>query len=427
MRRVSPLRWLSFFTLTTALGLGCDADGMRNAVVKVYPSSYKAEASPSGFTPEFKDNDLSRPRLDITLTKVAEGFAAPTDIQFVPGLDDVMWVAEKGGGLHWFRLSDRKRGTVLTLKPLTDSEQGLLGVAFHPRFADNGKFYVNYITEAGGKDITRVSEWQLPPAGTLEPEQRFLAVTGSERVVLEVVQPYANHNGGQVAFGPDGFLYVGLGDGGWANDPNKYGQNRQTLLGKMLRLNVDSPEPGKGYSIPADNPFVGSTDTRPEIFAVGLRNPWRYSFTPDGRLITGDVGQDAFEEVTFIPKGSNLGWNVREGMHCFPKDTPCDAKGLLDPIFEYGHDEGQSITGGYVYTGTTIPALSGKYVFGDFVSGRLWALELPAGDDVRIPSEKAYSLGRWPVLISTFGRDGKGNVYLSDFGAGVIYRMDGKG
>lgn len=404
-----------------AVAPACDADDMRSAVVKVYPTRYAAEANPSGLVAEFKGPDEKRPRIAISLSRVVSGVGSPTDIQFAPMRNDLMLVAEKGGNLKWFRLSDGKSGTLMTIKVLTDSEQGLLGLAFHPRFVDNGKFYVNYITQKDGKDITRVSEWQVPPGSVLEQ-----ATPRDERVVFEVVQPYANHNAGQLMFGPDGYLYLGLGDGGWANDPHKAGQNLQNYLGKMLRLDVDKPANGKGYGIPADNPFVGRSDALPELYAYGLRNPWRYSFAPDGRLVVADVGQDTWEEVSVAPKGGNLGWSLREAAHCFPPNSECKAEGFVEPIFEYSHEEGKSITGGYVYTGSRIPALAGKYVVGDFVAGKLWALDLPTAGAAAglLASDKVFSLGRWPILIPTFGRDNAGELYVADFGAGVIYRLD---
>lgn len=413
----------------------CDADDMRNQMVKLYPSGYKAQPNPAGLVPEFTSNGPAEavaqpengaqarvsPQLKIALTRVVSGISAPTDIQFAPGRPELMLVAEKGGALKWFRLNDNKSGTLMTLKVLTDSEQGLLGLAFHPRFSENGKFYVNYIAQKDGKDVTRISEWQVTPGKPLEE-----LTPGSERVIIEIVQPYANHNAGQLAFGPDGFLYLGLGDGGWADDPHKAGQNLKTLLAKMLRLDVDKTSGDKAYGIPADNPFVGRSDVLPEIYAYGLRNPWRYSFAPDGRLIVADVGQNTWEEVSLLPKGGNLGWSKRESAHCFPPNSQCESAGFVEPIFEYSHEVGKSITGGYVYMGTRIPALAGRYVVGDFVMGKLWALELPpvGAPAGLLPSEKVLDLGRWPMLISTFGRDPQGEVYVADYGEGVIYRLD---
>ncbi|MCB9779561.1 MAG: PQQ-dependent sugar dehydrogenase, partial [Alphaproteobacteria bacterium] len=246
--------------------------------------------------------------------------------------------------------------------------------------------------------------------------------------LLEVRQPYANHDAGQLAFGTDGMLYIGLGDGGAADDPKGNGQDASTMLGSMLRIDVDHQDDGRHYAVPTDNPFVGGgTPTErtrgpvpPEVWAIGLRNPWRYSFHPDGRLIVADVGQSSWEEVTILGAGENAGWNVMEANHCF-NGVPCDPTVLRGAVWEYSHKVGQSITGGYVHTSADVPGLQGRYVVGDFATGRIWALDLP--DD---PGGRAtpVSLGKWPVLISTFGRDGAGRVYVGDFQEGRVLRID---
>jgi glucose/arabinose dehydrogenase len=233
-----------------------------------------------------------------------------------------------------------------------------------------------------------------------------------------VDQPYGNHKAGQLAFGPDGDLYVGFGDGGSEGDPQGNGQNTHTFLGKMLRIDVNHRDSGKAYAIPQDNPFVNTSSFLPEIWALGLRNPWRYSFDSQGRLIVSDVGQDTWEEIDLLEKGRNYGWNIREGKHCYHPPQGCRTQGLTDPIYEYSHDEGIAVIGGYVYDGKAIPSLSGKYVFGDFGSGRLWALTLPDASDV-------FALGRWGVSISTFGRDLQGELYLADYTSGKIYHIAG--
>ena len=306
---------------------------------------------------------------------------------------------------------------MLTIDVPTRSEQGLLGLAFHPKFEDNGRFFVNHIVDVDGEQRTRVTEF----AGLEAP--------GSGRTVIEIPQPYANHNGGQVAFGPDGMLYVGMGDGGWRDDPKGHGQNGATLLGSMLRIDVDGRDDGLGYAVPPDNPWVGQAGVAPEAWAIGLRNPWRYSFTPDGRLLVADVGQNTYEEVNLVSAGDNLGWKVREGRSCFPPGDGADCPtpvegGLQDPIYVYDHDEGASITGGFVYTGPSIPALQGRYVFGDFVSGRLWAIPVPAeAVPPSPPPVEAAALGRFPVLVSTFAQGPDGELYLADFKDGTVYRL----
>jgi len=296
---------------------------------------------------------------------------------------------------------------------VTVSEQGLLGLAFHPKFAENGKFYLNYTPSGVRTEVTRIAEW-VAPGGDLS------ATPVETRVILEQEQPYQNHNAGQIAFGPDGLLYIGFGDGGLRADPLSAGQDGNNWLGAMLRVDVDSPADGKEYGIPADNPGLSKPDWKPEVWAIGLRNPWRYSFAPDGRLVVADVGQNLYEEVTILPAGGNAGWSRREAGHCFPPSSSCDKGDLVDPIHEYPRGAGTSITGGYVSTGDAVPALKGKYVFADFTSGRVWALDLPATTE---GSATVHALGKWPALISTFGRDGAGDLYMGDYGKGAVYKL----
>ena len=235
------------------------------------------------------------------------------------------------------------------------------------------------------------------------------------RPILSVGQPYQNHNAGQLAFGPDGMLYIALGDGGWHYDPRGHGQNLGTLLGSMLRVDVNA---AKGYAVPPDNPFVDREGARPEIWAYGLRNPWRFSFASDGRLLVADVGQNNFEEVNVVQKGDNLGWKTREARHCFDPNEDCATEGLVDPIFEYPRELGLSVTGGYEYTGSRVEILKGAYVFADFTSGHMWALKLPEKREG--PMADSQLLGRWPLLISAFGRDAQGELYVADWGRGLV-------
>jgi glucose/arabinose dehydrogenase len=272
---------------------------------------------------------------------------------------------------------------------------------------------VNY-TPLDGKRRTRVSEWQLAA-------QRLGHEPATERrIILEVEQPFPNHNAGQLAFGPDGMLYVGLGDGGSRDDPNDNGQNLSTLLGSMLRIDVDHQGAARPYGIPRDNPFANQREARGEIWAYGLRNPWRYSFDEGGRLIVADVGQDDFEEVSIVSKGDNLGWRVREASHCFPPGTKCSNKGYADPVFEYPRSLGKSITGGYVYLGSELPELAGQYLCADYLSGNLWALALP---NDRSAKATGRLLGTWPRSITTFGRGADGEIYAGDFGSGDILKL----
>jgi glucose/arabinose dehydrogenase len=352
---------------------------------------------------------------------VARGFAQTTDVQFVPGVELRAVVLQKTGTARVVtlprsgdaRVAEAEDSPLLFQIAVRDhSELGLLGLAFSPKFRENGLFYVHY-NPKDGEMRTRVSEWFVPPA-------RLGAELAKERrVILEVRQPYSNHNGGGLAFGPDGMLYVGLGDGGSGGDPEDNAQKLSTLLGKMLRIDVTRQDAGREYAVPKDNPFVGAKGARSEIWAYGLRNPWRYSFDPRGRLIVGDVGQNAWEEISLVERGKNLGWKPREGAHCFSPKEGCRAEGLVDPLFDYDRSLGLSVTGGFVYTGKRIPKLGGRYVFGDFASGRLWALELP--DSVR--RANATFLGRFSYAFSTFARDSDGELYAADFGPGTLHRL----
>lgn len=364
-------------------------------------------------TPAFDGADARRPRIAVRLEPVASGFSEVTDVQFPPDDPDRMIVLEKGGRATWVRLDSGQRGPLFERAVLSSSELGLLGLAFHPRFSENGKIYVNYVPDAQPRR-SRIAALTV---------DRSAWTAGDEQVLLEVEQPYANHDAGGLAFGPDGMLYVGWGDGGSGGDPQGNGQNKLSLLGSMLRLDVDQPGAETAYSVPADNPFVGDPAYRPEMFAVGLRNPWRISFTPDGRLVVADVGQNRWEEVDIVFAGANLGWNIREARSCFSPKEGCPTAGLTDPVYAYGREEGASITGGYVATGPAAPALSGAYVFGDFVSGRLWALDLSPAALAKGGDAPISSLGRWPLQPATFGRDSRGDLYVADFSGGQIYRI----
>jgi len=291
------------------------------------------------------------------------------------------------------------------------NEQGLLSVALPPDFATSGVFYVNYTDRYGDTVVARYR---------LQKDDLYQADPNSEEIILRIEQPAANHNGGQLQFGPDGYLYIGMGDGGRAGDPWGNAQNPQVLLGKMLRIDVLSAGP---YRIANDNPFVGRHDVRSEIWALGLRNPWRFSFDRlTGDLYIADVGQDRHEEVSFQPGGSpggeNYGWDVMEGGQCFEPATGCDPTGLVLPVAEYDHTWGCSITGGYVYRGARYPQMYGVYFFGDFCSGRIWGLW-------REPSDrwKTVLLLETEVNISSFGEDAAGELYVLGYGDGTIYRI----
>lgn len=288
------------------------------------------------------------------------------------------------------------------------SERGLLGLAFHPRFSENGYFYVNYTDQDGNTVIARYSA--SPAADQAEPD--------SEMRLLQAEQPYPNHNGGMLAFGPEGYLYIGLGDGGSAGDPQGNGQSLQTLLGKILRIDVDREDP---YAIPADNPFA-SGGGKPEIWAYGLRNPWRFSFDAlTGDLFIGDVGQNQWEEVDFqgagSPGGLNFGWSFREGSHPY-QGEPADGSRLTEPVAEYDHSLGCSITGGEVYRGMNLPEWQGVYLYGDYCNGNIWGLlQTPGG------TWQNQLLFSTDYSISSFGVDESGEVYLLDLQQGDIYQL----
>ena len=275
------------------------------------------------------------------------------------------------------------------------SEQGLLGIAFHP--SKPNVAFLNFTRQKDGATV--IVRALLDGKGG-----------GSQQPILTVEQPWANHNGGGVAFGPDGMLYVGMGDGGSAGDPRNAGQDGNTLLAKMLRLDVDNVPPGKLYGIPKDNPFLAADDgISDEIFALGLRNPWRFTFGPDGALWVGDVGQNLWEEVDIIPKGGNLGWPCLEGTHAFKALPVCKTATFVAPLAEYGHDQGQSITGGVVYTGKAIPSLVGHYLYADYVTGRVWSLS--RGGTPQLLLEASAN-------ISSMGLDVDGEVLMTthDYG-----------
>lgn len=343
-------------------------------------------------------------------------FEQPLGMIQAPGLPGRWFLLEKKGRVLVFAASDSAPSASVFLDITArvnsgGSEMGLLGMAFHPRYAESLQAFVSYTGHGSqpGSLISVVSRFASADSGrTLSP--------ASEEKVLTVAQPFPNHNGGQVSFGPDGLLYLGLGDGGSAGDPLGNAQNTQSLLGKMLRLDVDSARP---YAVPDQNPFAGSpTRGRGEILAWGLRNPWRWSFDrATGRLWAGDVGQDSWEEIDIIEPGKNYGWPLKEGRHCFSV-VPCDQPGLTDPVAEYSHRDGCSITGGYVYRGSAIPSLAGAFVYADYCSGKVWGL-FPAGEEGYQPRLLLTAPGR----ISSFAEDAAGELYLLDFSGGRVYRL----
>jgi glucose/arabinose dehydrogenase len=372
--------------------------GTSNAGVQRPPQTY----DPDAFT--------------LAVEPVLSGLRSPVFVTAPPDDSGRLFIVERGGTI---RIAEGGR---LLPQPFLDisseitagGEQGLLGMAFHPRYAENGRFFVMYTADNADNTVARYQ-------ASSDPNR---ADPNSATVLLAIDDFASNHNAGMLAFGPDGYLYVGTGDGGQGGDPRRNGQNLNALLGKMLRLDVDGGEP---YAVPRDNPFVGRADARPEIWAYGLRNPWRYSFDREtGDLWIADVGQSnpGYEEVNRQPAGSrggeNYGWNRMEASHCWEPRTGCDQSGITLPIDEYeDRVTGEcSITGGYVYRGAEERALTGAYLFSDYCSGRIWSLHQDAG-------------GAWvrtelldtDLRVSSFGEDDAGEVYLTDLDGGRVFRL----
>ena len=348
---------------------------------------------------------------EIQLASVAKGLNQPLGL-FHAG-DGRLFIVEQGGTIRIWQNGALLEKPFLDVRERVTSggEKGLLGLAFHPKFSENRRFFVNYTSPTDGLH-TVISEFKVG-------DQPNEADKNSERILLTVPQPFANHNGGDIVFGPDGFLYIGMGDGGSRNDPHGNGQNLAALLGKMLRIDVEQKGEGKQYGIPADNPFVGRANAAAEVWAYGLRNPWRFSFDgTTGLLYAGDVGQDTREEIDVIRKGRNYGWNVMEGTICTPGVHPtCDKSLFEPPIIDYPRSEGITVIGGYVYRGKAIPGLAGAYLYGDFGSGRVWALRYDGkavtAQGLLLESGKA---------ISSFGEDAQRELYLIDYG-GEVFRI----
>ena len=327
-----------------------------------------------------------------------------------------LFVVEQAGRIYVFPNDGATRDVDLFLD-ISDrvsrsaNEEGLLGLAFDPEYLDNGVFYVYYSAANPRRSV--LSRF----AGDDSEPNR--ANQASEQMILEIAQPYGNHNGGALVFGPDGYLYVGLGDGGSGGDPQGHGQNLGTLLGSIIRIDPDAPADGKLYGIPIGNPFSNRDGARGEIFAYGLRNPWRFSFDPVTKLLwVGDVGQNAIEEIDIVASGLNYGWNIMEGSHCFSPRSGCATSGLEMPVVEYDHSEGCSVTGGYVYRGRRLAMLYGAYVYGDFCTGRIWGLRF---DNGRV-AEHRRIVDSGPQ-ISSFGVDEAGELYITAFD-GRLYRFE---
>jgi glucose/arabinose dehydrogenase len=385
------------------------------ATASAAASAAGASVEPTAAPPSVKPADPDRLRLE----QIAGGLADPIGITAANDGSGRLFVNERGGRIRVIGPGGNLRADPfvdLSGRILAGNERGLLGLAFHPDFADNRRLFVHY--SRAGDGATVVSELRAAAdLATADP--------ASERVLLSVAQPFANHNGGQLAFGPDGYLYVALGDGGSGGDPLGNAQNPNVLLGKILRIDVDgSPQGRRAYALPADNPFgpdgANPGAGLPEIWAIGLRNPWRFSFDPaSGDLFIGDVGQGSWEEIDRQPfdsaGGENYGWNLVEGRHCYQSD--CDRGRYVGPVAEYSHESGCSVTGGYVYRGAAQPTLQGVYVFADYCSGLIFTLQA----DLRTNAPKRVLESG--LLISAFGTGDDGELYLADLAGGGIYHV----
>ena len=368
---------------------------------------------------------------NLIVKKIAYDLKKPVYLTSIENQSDTLFIVEQSGKIQTI-INGQMADPLLDISErvhqpiMPGDERGLLGMALHPNFNNNGKFYINYVNRA---DFTIIS--------TFSVNNKDL-IADKEEIILSIKQPYSNHNGGQLAFGLDGYLYIGLGDGGYAGDPDSNAQNTQTLLGSILRINVDGEKP---YTIPSDNPFYNIDNASPEIYCYGLRNPWRFSFDrKTGDLYIGDVGQGNWEEIDYLPfrnsRAANFGWNKMEGFHCYPPMEDCDKRNTILPIFEYPnnanymktligweqHDaQGCSVTGGYVYRGNNIERLKGRYIFGDYCTGKIWSITVSNG--------KALEYIQWTIdhnnqdfYLSSFGEDGDGELYLINH-TGDIYKI----
>jgi glucose/arabinose dehydrogenase len=383
------------------------------------PSSSPSIASTS--TPAVTSSPSAAPSLApltrVSLELVASGLNDPVGITNLGDGSGRLIVNELGGRIRVINPDGSVWATDfvdLSDRLVAGGERGLLGVAFHPQFATNGRLFVHYSRKGDGATV--ISELTAS-------DDHATASAASERVIFTLDQPFANHNGGEIAFGPDGYLYIGLGDGGSGGDPFGNGQNRQVLLGKILRIDVDAPPAsGKQYAIPEDNPYAaGGVEPGaglPAIWAYGFRNPWRFSFDREtGDLYIGDVGQGSWEEIDRQPAGSrggeNYGWDLFEGSHC---SADCSSISAVLPIAEYSHSAGCSITGGYVYRGTQQPSMVGTYLFSDYCSGAIWT---PSPTGGLAPE----ALDATDLQVTSFGEGEDGEIYLVDLGGGGLYRV----
>jgi glucose/arabinose dehydrogenase len=363
-----------------------------------------APSSPSGDPPP------------LAYESVASGFSRPTFVTNAADGSNRLFVLEKVGRIRIIKDGTTLSAPFLDLSSLvlsSGNEQGLLGLAFHPEFESNGRFFVAYTARDAANTVAeyRVSSSNADSADPASRKQLFA-----------VPDQFANHNGGMLAFGKDGYLYISMGDGGSGGDPNGNGQNLNAMLGKLLRIDVNSGDP---YGIPPSNPFVSNDQARKEVWAYGLRNPWRFSFDRvTGDMWIADVGQNKYEEIDFQPAdsrgGENYGWNVMEGAHCYKPAEGCKQEGLVQPVFEFDHGEGCSVTGGYVYRGKSIAGLAGRYIFTDYCTPKLW-VTTKRGEEF-----ETSDMGNLPKGISSFGEDEAGELYFVTDSQGALYRFTAK-
>ncbi|MBE0611084.1 MAG: PQQ-dependent sugar dehydrogenase [Dehalococcoidia bacterium] len=393
------------------LFVACDGRDGTEPGLSPTPATAAATATPVVATPTPPGTPAPLP--EVTLEKIADGFARPTFVTHAGDGSGRLFVLEKQGRIRIIedgRVLPEPFLDITSVVKSSGNEQGLLGLAFHPDYEDNGRFFVYYTAQ--DNDNTVAEYRTTSDASRADPR--------SGKELMAVADKFSNHNGGMLAFGPDGYLYIAMGDGGSAGDPDGNGQNLLAFLGKIHRIDVDGGDP---YGIPESNPFIVRSSARGEIWAWGLRNPWRFSFDREtGDLWIADVGQNKYEEVNFQPAGStggeNYGWAVMEGTHCFRPASGCDTTGMTTPIFEYSHGEGCSITGGYVYRGKAYPALKGVYLFTDYCSGNLWAAR-----QVGTGKFETEHIGTLPNSISSFGEDEDGELYAVRDSEGAVYRV----
>ena len=412
-----PLRRAVACGLALLALAGCSSPSGSPSPLASSASSSTATASGTGGEPTPSLPSSVPPLTGVRLERVVAGLSDPIGLTNAGDGSGRLFVNERGGRIRVVNADGTLQGTDfvdLSERIEAGGERGLLGVAFHPDFAENGRVFVHYSRLGDGATV--ISELTASA-------DRSTADPGSERIVFTLDQPFSNHNGGEIAFGPDGYLYIGLGDGGSGGDPFGNGQNRDVLLGKILRLDVDgAPAANRQYAIPATNPYApGGVDPgagQPEIWAYGLRNPWRFSFDREtGDLYIGDVGQGSWEEIdrqsAASAGGENYGWDLFEATHC---PANCDSISPVAPIAEYSHDLGCSVTGGYVYRGTRQPSMVGTYLFSDYCSGTIWTL---ATDGALTPVPLASS----GLQVSSFGEGEDGEIYLVDLAAGGLYHI----